>query len=198
MIEEKNAQKNGEKIQIELYKEDKDYINTYQIISDEMREKITIVEPTANRFEDAYMERCDKETEKTLAEEAPSFLNQPIDYFSTHKNEFLYLESSWFDIIGVDAICLEVDDVFGTYDVMLGLKLQKKKETAIKGYLNKEIIGDGAKYDLMFIQEDGLWNLNFTLNFIKGFNEDLIVGEAYEVIYRFLFKLVEEVEKQNT
>ena len=142
---------------------------------------------------EAYIERCDKETEEVLAKEDSQFLQQPITYFKQHKNEFLYLESNLFEQIRVDAVSFEVDDVFGTYDVMLGLKLQKKFEPKIKEYLQNNLQGDEAKFDLMFNQE-GLWDLNFTLNYAEGFNEEMPIAEAYSLIYHFLFKLSEEVQ----
>lgn len=106
------------------------------------------------------------------------------------------MESKWFDLIGVDAVAFEADDVFGTYDVMLGLKLQKKFEPSIKEFLQNSLHNDGAKFDLMFDQGDGLWSLNFALNFVEGFNEEMSMREAYGLIYQFLFKLDEAVEQK--
>lgn len=143
---------------------------------------------------ESYIERCDKESEEVLANEDTQFLQQPITYFKQHKNEFIYLESNLFEEIGVDAVSFEVDDVFGTYDVMLGLKLQKKYEPKIKEYLQNNLRGDEANFDLMFNQQEGLWDLNFTLNFSKDFKEDMPIAEAYSLIYHFLLKLTEEVQ----
>ncbi|MBM7655334.1 branched-chain amino acid aminotransferase [Neobacillus cucumis] len=157
-----------------------------------------IVEKDASiRFADAYIERCDKETENMLKNETSAFLSEPLQYLMKHKNEFIYLESKWFDFVNVDAISLEVDDVFGTYDVMLGLKFQKKFHEKIKEYLNANLHGEEAKFDLMFSNEDGLWNVNFALNYIKGYQDDLTMGEAFQLIYHFLFKLVEAIEKNQ-
>ena len=86
-------------------------------------------------FSNAYIERCSKETETMIANESSSFLNKPIIYLKEHKNEFIYVESALFDDIGVEGISLEADDVFGTYDVMLGLKLQKKFDRVLREYL---------------------------------------------------------------
>jgi len=60
--------------------------------------------------------------------------------------------------------------------------------------LDASLYGDEAKFDLIFSHEDGLWNLNFALNFVKGFNEEMTIDEAFQLIYRFLFKLIETVE----
>ena len=141
-----------------------------------------------------YIERCDKESEQLISEENSAFLEQPLEFLKKHKNEFIYIESHWFDFIGVDALSLEVDDVFGTYDVMLGLKLQKKFEKNLKEYLNTHLHSDDSKFDLMFNGDEGLWSLNFGLNYVDGFQEEKSIGEAYQLIYRFLFKLVEAME----
>ena len=176
-----------------LFREELEYVEQNQLAGESH-----FVEKDANtRFADAYIERCDKETENMLKNESSSFLTQPLDYLKMHKNEFIYLESNWFDLIGVEAVSLEADDVFGTYDVMLGLKLQKKFEKALKENLNNQLHGDEAKFDLMFSLEDGLWNLNFALNYVEGFNEEISIGEAFQLIYRFLFQLVEAVEGER-
>lgn len=177
---------------IELFKEEKEYSERHQLISEDIQ---LIVK--RSRFEDAYIERSEKELENMIAEETPTFLNQPIAYLKEHKNEFIYMESNWFDIIGVDAISLELDDLFGVYDVMLGLKLQKKYDKALKMHLKKDLSGDDANFDLMFNAPDGLWNLNFALNYVDGFKEDMSLSDAYSLIYEFLFKLVKTVEEEE-
>ncbi|MDR6123187.1 hypothetical protein QFZ87_002784 [Bacillus sp. SLBN-46] len=144
-------------------------------------------------FSDAYIERCDKETENMIKVETGTFLTQPLTYLKKNNNEFIYLESNWFEAIRVEAVSLEVDDVFGTYDVMLGLKLQKKFDKTLKEHLNTTLHGNEAKFDLMFSQDDGLWNLNFALNYVEGFKEDMTLNEAFQVIYQFLNNLVEAV-----
>ena len=50
-------------------------------------------------FQDAYVERCDKETENVIAVEDPNFFNEKISYFKEHKNEYMYLESEHFEAI---------------------------------------------------------------------------------------------------
>jgi hypothetical protein len=175
---------------LELHKEEKEYVEKHGLIE----ENITLIEKEADlRFSDAYIERSEKETEEVIGVEGQDFLNQPINYFKKHMNEFLYIESNWFEIIGVDAVSLEVDDVFRSYDVMLGLKLQKKYDRNIKEYL-KEELRDEAKFDLMFSADEGIWSLNFDLDSVEGFHEEMTIGEGYRLIYQFLFKLVEAVE----
>ncbi|WP_458413239.1 branched-chain amino acid aminotransferase [Schinkia sp. CFF1] len=146
-------------------------------------------------FNDAYIERIDKMTEETLAKENAEFFQQPIAYFKKHKNEFLYVESNKFELIKVDAVSIEVDDVFGTYDVMLGLKLPKKMGSTIKSELKSQLENENSTFDLLFNGEDGLWDLNFSLNDIAGFKEEMTIGEAYSLIYGFLSSIVKAVAK---
>lgn len=145
-------------------------------------------------FTDVYIERCDKESETMIANESQSFLTQSIEYFKNHKNEFIYLESDNLDKIKVDATSLEIDDVFGTYDVLLGLKLQKKFDPAIRTYLQTHLHGEHAKFELMFNQGDGLWDLNFALNYVDGFKEDMTIGEAFDLVYSFISGLIQSIE----
>ncbi|WP_312469508.1 branched-chain amino acid aminotransferase [Neobacillus sp.] len=183
------SEQNGEGISI--FKEEKEYIEKNKLAE---AIQFDVKEPNV-RYIDAYIERCDKLSENIIRNESSVFLTQPLDYLKKHKNEFIYLESQWFDLIDVEAVSLEFDDVFGTYDVMLGLKLQKKFDISLKDNLNTHLHGDESKFDLMFSLDDGLWNLNFALNYVEGFQEDITIGEAYQLIYHFLFKLVEAVEK---
>jgi hypothetical protein len=176
---------------LELFKEEKDYLLKHGLIE----EDTDLVEKSPElRFLDAYIERSNKESEEVIGEEGHTFLEQPLDYLKKHMNEFIYLESNWFEIIGVDAVSLEVDDLFGTYDVMLGLKIQKKFEPSIRMFL-KDHLGDEEKFDLMFSLDDGLWNLNFDLDSVEGYSETITVGEAFRLIYQFLFRLAEAVEE---
>lgn len=148
-------------------------------------------------FTDAYIERCSKETESMIANESSSFLTNPITYLKEHKSEFIYVESALFEDVGVEGVSIEVDDVFGTYDVMLGLKLQKKFEKMLKEQLNNSLQGDEAKFDLMFSHDDGLWDLNFALDYVEGYRENLSIHESLQLIHQFLSALVHTI-KQTT
>src|SRR5438309_11030080 len=107
LIEEKQATQDG-RIQVEVYKEEREYIEKYHLLNDYVDKTIVFIEKEPSlRFADVYIERCDKETEELLAEESSLFLHQPIEYFKKHSNEFMYVESEWFDLIGVDAISFE-------------------------------------------------------------------------------------------
>jgi hypothetical protein len=149
-------------------------------------------------FNEAYIERCSKETETMIANESSSFLNQPLTYLKEHKSEFIYVESTMFEEIGIEGVSVEVDDVFGTYDVMLGLKLQKKFEKLLKEQLNHSLHGDEAKFDLVFSHDDGLWDLNFALNYVEGYKEDLTIHDAFQLIRQFLFNLVETIKRPTS
>ncbi|WHX93641.1 branched-chain amino acid aminotransferase [Peribacillus simplex] len=177
---------------VELFKEEKDYVEKHKLIADEI---IIVEKENASRFTDAYMERSNKESEELISEENSAFLSQPIEYLKKNKDEFLYFESQWFDLIGVEALSLEVDDVFGTYNAMFGLKFQKKMGEVLKTYLTKELQGGIGSFSLMFNQGDGLWDVNFALDNIKGFREDMSLEEAFNLIYHFLFILVQTIEE---
>ncbi|WP_206711542.1 branched-chain amino acid aminotransferase [Peribacillus faecalis] len=140
-------------------------------------------------FQEAYVERCDKETENVLAVEEASFLNNKISYFKEHKNEYMYIELDAFEAVKIDGLTLEMDDVFGTYSVMAGLKLQKKWEAAIKNFLDENLSGEGPKYSMLFNQQDGLWDLNFTLNYLTSFEENESISKAVQIIIDFLATL---------
>lgn len=149
-------------------------------------------------FSEAYIERCNKDTETMIANESSNFLNQPLTYLKDHKNEFIYVESILFEEIGVEGVSLEVDDVFGTYDVMLGLKLQKKFEKMLKDQLNHSLQGDEAKFDILFSHDDGLWDLNFALNYVDGYRENISLHEALQLIHQFLSTLVHTIKQTSS
>lgn len=177
----------------ELYPEEKEYALANHLLKES---EIVDLNPLS-RFVGAYIERGNKETEEFLASEGEDFLNQHIHYFKKNKAEFMYLESEWWEMIGVDAVSFENDDVFGTYDVMLGLKLQKKYDSQLRSFLSEVLRGEERKFDLMFDANEGIWSLNFALNDLKGFSEEMTVGEAYNLIYAILFKLARSVEEKK-
>lgn len=144
-----------------------------------------------------YLERCDKETEETIAVESPDFLNTPIAYFKTHLNEFLYVESSTFEEIKVDAFSIEVDDVFRTYMALFGLRVQKKHSTAIKNYLEEHLHTDSIKnYSALFSADEGLWEINLPLDFIEGFQEEMTIEQAIELSYGFIQHLLQQLHEK--
>ncbi|QOR68916.1 branched-chain amino acid aminotransferase [Cytobacillus suaedae] len=150
----------------------------------------------ASRFSDAYIVRSHKETEEIIAEADVEFFRQPLSYFKKHKDEYIYVESKWFEALGVDAVSLELDDLFKTYGVMIGLKQKKNVGPAIKSFLEKELEGESLKYAAMFNGDEGIWDINFSLDYVKGFSDELTIGESYLMIHQLLFKLVTTLEEK--
>lgn len=172
---------------IELFEIDKQYVEKHQLIPSD----VTVVEKD---FKFSAIERCVKETENLIREEDQSFLNERILYLKSHLNEFVYLESNAFEVIRVDAVVLEFDEVFETYTALFGLKLQKKYGDDMKAYLDTHLNGDGTKYSVMFSSEDGLWDMNFALDYVDGFSEELSFIEILQLMYNFIFNLVEAMD----
>ena len=48
----------------------------------------------------------------------------------------------------------------------------------------------------MFNANEGIWDVNFSINGIKGFKEDWTIREAYNNVYHFLFQLREYIETE--
>lgn len=141
------------------------------------------------------IERCLKETEDVIKEEDASFMEQPISYFSNHIEEFVYIDSLAFDTIRVDGMAFETDDVFHTFTVLFGLKVQKKHGSFLKDYL-KDNVGLQTS-SAMFSDQDGLWDINIPLDALDGFQSDMTLAEAVDLAYRFVFKLLETLEVTN-
>ncbi|RDU38055.1 branched-chain amino acid aminotransferase [Neobacillus piezotolerans] len=104
----------------------------------------------AERFEDAYIELTDKETEQMVSKGGAEVLRQPVSYFKKNMNQFLYVESKWFELVDADAVVLEVDDVFRNYQALLGLKLQKKFGEALNQLLQEKFEFPKKDYSLVF------------------------------------------------
>ena len=175
-----------------LCKEELEYANRHELIADSV---VSVEAGEEERFKEIYMERCDKETDNFLGEESEAFLNQSINYFQNHMNEYLYVEFGALEFIGVDGVTLEVDDIFRKYNAMVGLKLQKKYEPQIKAYLNETLQGEQLKFALQFSQKDGLWDLNILLSGIEEFHEDMTIAQTLQLLYRYLFALNISVEE---
>jgi hypothetical protein len=184
----------SEEKKISLYPEEKKYAVNHQLLSTEI---IVVELDASNRFSDAIIERCNKETEELIASETLSFLDQPLAYLKLNMKEFLFVESNSLANIGVDSIALEFDEVFERYTAMLGLKLQKKFGAAIKTHFDNHLVGDEAKYSVLFSAEDGLWHVNFPINYVNHFQMEMSLADAFELIYLFLFTLVEDVEDKQ-
>lgn len=180
----------NEPAEIALYKEVKAYAKRHDLIPSTI--KVTEKE---NRFNQAYLERCEKETIALLIVETPKFLEEKMDHLKTHSKEFLYVEDASFDLLGIDALSMEVDDVFGTYTALFGLKMKKQYEASIKSYLETYLTNEAGRFSVSFSGQDGLWNMNIAVNCIDGFHADMTLQEAYQLVYAFVFQMVETIEE---
>ncbi|MDN4492707.1 hypothetical protein [Ureibacillus aquaedulcis] len=145
---------------------------------------------------EVYIERCDKDSEDVIAQEQASFLSTSITHLKQHMNEFIYIETDAFEPIKTDSLSIEVDDVFKTYIVLFGLKVQKKHASTIKAYLEENLHGENVYSSMMFSGEDGLWDINLPIDNMEGFHEDMTLQEAVSLIYGFLVPLIKSTQEQ--
>ena len=156
---------------------------------------IHIVE-NIERFPDLYLELANKETDELVIEEVQqTFLKEKINYLENHMEQYLSIESSAFDIISAESFIMEVDSVFETYELLLGLQLPKKAEKNIRLFIEEHLEGDKVRYNLMFNGQDGLWEVNLPLEKIEGFHKDMTIAEAIKLAYLFLFDVSKSLEK---
>lgn len=185
-IEECKSQNAGKVV---LFEEEMHYVRKEGLVDDNM-----VIEQTAKRFSDLYMELANKETDEMVQENAQEMiLEESVHYLEKNKDIYLYVESSAFDIVSVDSMSLEVDSVFGTYEILCGLRSPKKAEKEIRAYMEKLLIGDGTPFHLMFNGNDGVWDVNFSLEKINGFQKEMQIGDALKLAYLFLFSLNERL-----
>jgi len=174
-----------------FFSEEKNYLLSHQLIEEEKIEETN----TPARFAALYLELANKETDESLnADMDASFLQTKINYLAEKLEEYLYIETDAFSIIGVESLSLEVDSVFRTYEGIFGLKAPKKTEGAIRSFFEKTLEGDDITYNLMFNAQDGLWDVNLPIEAIPGFSAEMSIGDAIKLIYLFLFQLGEELE----
>ncbi|AOZ90431.1 branched-chain amino acid aminotransferase [Bacillus xiamenensis] len=143
------------------------------------------------RFADSYIERVDKESEEMIQTEAVSFLNTPLTYVKKQPNEFIYIESKWFDVVKVDGLAIEWDEVFQTYTALFGLK-RPKKDTG----LLKEMLSELNGAQLQFNGQDGLFDINIPLLELENIQEDTPIIDAISAVYRYLFHLILQLENE--
>lgn len=139
------------------------------------------------------LERCNKETEETIAVETADFLQQPISYFKTNQIEFLYAESPVFEERKMDAVVLEFDEMFNAYTALFGLRLQKKVSPILKPYLRanlQDILGSSSA---MFEANEGIWEINIALDAITGFTGEETIEQAYELLVKFVEGMLEAI-----
>jgi len=142
------------------------------------------------------LERCNKETEETLAVETPEFLQQKLAYLKEHQEEFLYAESDDFTNLKMDAVVFEFDETFKVYTALFGLRLQKKVSAQLKAYLRDNLKGMLGSSSAMFAGDEGIWEINVALDAMKGFSGEETIQQAYELLLGFVTGMLGEVEGQ--
>lgn len=179
--------------ELALTKEEKAYAEKRQLLTDGLQ---VVEKDKKTQFNDAEIERFNKETEETISKDSIDFLQTALSHFKENKNEFLYMESPSFDMINVDAIAVEYDEVFEVYTAMFGLSLLKKFGPAMKEYLDDHFQSETMNYSIMFSGPDGLWEVNLPLSYISEFNEAFTLEETFHFLYTFIFALVESTENK--
>ncbi|MRX70752.1 branched-chain amino acid aminotransferase [Bacillus lacus] len=168
-----------------FYEEEITYLKSADYNQDAMQ-----VELGYDRFKGCYIERVNKETEELQEEANSTLLDASIHEIALHKQDFYYLESDWFQLLGVNGFSLEVDDVFGHYSALLGLQLPKKAGSYLKEFLTGSLGEDQLAYSAMFNDREGLWEINLQYNVMDGFQSEQSIGELVKMLYLLLFNLV--------
>lgn len=159
-------------------------------------EENIVIGNISDRLGQTYMELANKESDEVIKQGMPaSFLEEKISLLKLNLEEYLYVESDLFNIIQVDGLTLEVDSVFRKYDALFGFRAPKKQEQLIRAYFAEQL-GDKATHSLMFNGQDGLWDVNFPIENVDGFTEDLTVAETLELFYQFMFELGKKLEEK--
>lgn len=180
------AQKEGKVV---LFEEELNYVR-----KEELSEVNIVVGNSAERFSDLYMELANKETDEVVKENVDvTFLKEEVQYLEKNIDVYLYVETKAFEVIAVDSMSIEVDSVFGTYEILCGLKSPKKKDKEIRAFMEEHLVGDETYYHLMFNGNDGVWDVNFSLEKVNGFHKNMEIGEALKLAYIFLFSLKESL-----
>ena len=154
------------------------------------------VEVVPATIQPTVFERCNKETEDSIAAVDQQFLAQPISHLKEHQEEFVYIEAERFGIVRIDAISLELDEMFKNYTAMFGFAMQKKYGDAIKAYLDEKLKDVSFPYSASFSGQDGLWEINMNIAGLPGFNEEQSFEKVIDAIYEFIFKLLEALEQK--
>ena len=145
-------------------------------------------------FTISALERCNKETEETLAVETTEFLQQNISYLKAHQEEFLYAESNAFADVKMDAVVLEFDEMFKVYTALFGLRLQKKMNEQLKSYLRDNLKGMLGSSSAMFDGNEGIWEVNIALDAIEGFTGEETFEQSYELLIDFVKNMLAVIE----
>jgi hypothetical protein len=147
-------------------------------------------------FETLIIELCNKETDELIKKVSSSFLEESLEYLKSNENEYIFIEADEFDMIKIDGLSLELDDLFGHYDAMFGLKLQKKYRNDIVSFLEGTLQGKKG-YNLLFNGEDGLWDVNLSINDLPSYDENMKLKDAVEEIHTYLSELLGKITEKK-
>ena len=174
--------------ELALTTEEKDFAEKNQLLPD----GLNVIQQ--DLFSDAIIERYNKETDELISKEPTAFLQTPISYFKDHIQEYTFLETNVLDVVSVDAIAVEYDEVFEVYTAMFGLFIQKKYTAEIRAFLDEHYNSEKMQYSIMFAGNEGLWEINLPINYIKGFDDSFTIEEVYQFLYSLIFKLVSTIK----
>ncbi|MFJ7826343.1 branched-chain amino acid aminotransferase [Psychrobacillus sp. NPDC096623] len=153
-----------------------------------------ITNKAENLFYEAIIERYNKETDELIAKETNEFLQNPLTFYKENLQEYTFLETKVLDDVSVDAIAIEYDEVFEVYTAMFGLFIQKKYTNEIRAFLDEHYNAEKMQYSIMFAGNEGLWEINLPIDYLKGFNDSFTIEEAYQFLYAIIFKLVASIK----
>lgn len=174
--------------ELALTVEEKDFAEKNQLLP----KGVNVIEQ--NLFSEAIIERYNKETDELISKESPAFIESPISYFKENIQEYTFLETKVFDLISVDAIAVEYDEVFEVYTAMFGLFVQKKYVAEIRAFLDEHYNSEHMQYSMMFAANEGVWEINLPINYLKGFNDSSSISEMYQFLYSLIFELVATIK----
>ncbi|WP_277585358.1 branched-chain amino acid aminotransferase [Psychrobacillus antarcticus] len=145
-------------------------------------------------FNEAIIERYNKETDELITKESIEFLQSPVSYLKDNIQEYTFLETPVLDIVSVDAIAVEYDEVFEVYTAMFGLFIQKKYTAEIRAFLDAHYDAEKMQYSMMFAANEGLWEINLPINYLKGFDDSFSIEEMYQFLYSLIFQLIASIK----
>lgn len=164
---------------------EKQYAEKHELTTEASEKELTIT----------VLERCNKETEELIAEEGTEFLATKISYIKENQAEFVYAEIAELDHIRTDAFALEFDEAFEVYTAMFAVALQRKYRADIQAHLLATLDLEQAKSSVAFEGVEGVWEMNIALDSMTGFRDDMTFGEVYDLLYTFVFTLLERIEQ---
>ncbi|WP_083998275.1 hypothetical protein [Caryophanon tenue] len=139
------------------------------------------------------VERLNKETEELIAVAEPSFLQEKLSYVAEHQQEYIYVESPQFEALKMDAVVLEFDEAFEVPMALFGLRYQKKVSANLKQFL-KDNLEKGLVSGAMFSGNEGIWEINISLNAMKNYDEAQTIEQTLEKLVAFVAEMVQAIE----